>query len=112
MSQLNPRMNNDRDRQKVTLLRQAAEQGDARAQRLLALRYWRGRGVEQNHEMAAILMHGAAAQGLSLAQRDLAVFYQDGVGVGRDTARALELYMAAAAQGDPIAIKQLRELRT
>ena len=65
-------MNKNGDEQKVMLLRQAADQGDARAQRLLALRYWRGRGMEQDLELAAKWMQRAAAQGLSLAQRDLA----------------------------------------
>jgi TPR repeat protein len=92
---------------KFSLLRRHAEQGDARAQRLLALRYRRGRGVAQDWTEAVRWMQRAAAQGLSLAQRDLAEFYQQGVGVARDEARALELYRAAAAQGDPIAQRRL-----
>jgi len=92
---------------KLELLRRHAERGDARAQRLLALRYRRGRGVTRDWTEAARWMHGAAAQGLSLAQRDLAEFYQQGIGVARDAARALELYRAAAAQGDPIARRRL-----
>jgi len=97
-----------RDEQKVTLLRQEATQGDARAQRLLALRYLRGRGMERDHECAAKWMHKAAAQGLSLALRDLADFYQNGIGVRKDQAKALALYRAAAAGGDSIAIKYLK----
>ena len=104
-------MNNTGDEQKVMLMREDAAQGNARAQRLLALRYWRGRGMEQNLELAASWMHSAAAQGLSLAQRDLAGFYLNGIGVRQDPAKALELYLAAALQGDPIAKKYLKELK-
>ena len=100
-----------RDEQKVTLLRQEAAQGDARAQRLLALRYFRGRGMEQNYERAVLWMHKAAAQGLSLALRDLAGFYRDGIGVRQDPAKALTLYQAAAGRGDPIAKKYLRDMK-
>jgi TPR repeat protein len=101
-------MHKSSDEQKVTLIRQDAERGDARAQRLLALRYWRGRGVEQSNTLAADWMHKAAAQGLSLAQRDLANFYQAGIGVQQDLQKALSLYRAAAEQGDPIAARCLK----
>lgn len=100
-------MKQESDDQKLTLLRVHAEQGDARAQRLLALRYRRGRGVTQDLAAAARWMQSAAAQGLSLAQRDLAEFYQLGLGVPRDEVKALQLYRAAAVQGDPIAQRRL-----
>ena len=96
------------DRQKVTLLMEEAAHGDARAQRLLALRYWRGRGVTQSIELAAQWMKQAAAQKLALAERDLASFYQQGIGVERDPNEALRLYRLAAHQGDPIAKKVIR----
>lgn len=99
------------DEQKVTLLRQEAAQGDARAQRLLALRYYRGRGIEKNLQRAALWMHKAAAQGLGLALRDLAGLYQSGIGVPKDPAKALTLYRAAAERGDPIAKKYLRDMK-
>ena len=95
------------DEQKLKLLRDHAEMGDARAQRLLALRLWRGRGVAQDWTEAARWMQRSAAQGLSLAQRDLGEFYQQGIGVARDDRLALQLYRAAAAQGDPIARRRL-----
>jgi TPR repeat protein len=101
------RLDND---QKVSLLMEEAARGDARAQRLLALRYWRGRGVMQNNELAAQWMLQAAAQKLALAERDLAGFYQQGIGVARDPDEALRLYRLAARQGDPIAKKIIREI--
>jgi len=103
-------MNKFDDEQKVSLLRLHAEQGDTRAQRLLALRLWRGRGMEKDLESAAYWMQRAASQGLSLAQRDLAEFYRYGIGVERDPELALRLERAAAAQGDPIARKRLKSL--
>jgi len=97
------KMRRENDAQKITLLMRDAERGNARAQRLLALRYWRGRGVAQSVELAAEWMKQSAAQGWALAQRDLAGFYQSGIGVEQDAAEALRLYRLAARQGDPIA---------
>lgn len=96
------------DRQKVSLLMEEAARGDARAQRLLALRYWRGRGVTQNIELAAQWMKQAAAQKLALAERDLAGFYHQGIGVECDPNEALRLFRLAAHQGDPIAKQFIR----
>jgi len=98
------------DKQKLSLLISEAERGDARAQRLLALRYWRGRGVGQNNAIAAQWMKKAAEQQLVLAERDLAEFYDRGIGVERDPDEALRLYKLAAQRGDPIAEKFLRDL--
>jgi TPR repeat protein len=98
------------DQQKISLLMVEAQRGDARAQRLLALRYRRGRGVEQSDELAVRWMEKAALQGLSLAERDLGTFYHQGIGVVRDLHRALQLYRLAAQQGDPIAKKILQEM--
>jgi TPR repeat protein len=98
------------DKQKLSLLVSDAERGNARAQRLLALRYWRGRGVTQSDQRAARWMEKAAAQRLALAERDLANFYQHGIGVGRDRDEALRLYRLAAQQGDPIAKTFIRAI--
>jgi len=98
------------DQQKLSLLMIEAQHGDARAQRLLALRYRRGRGVEQSDELAAQWMAKAAMQGLSLAERDLGTFYHQGIGVVSDLQHALRLYRLAAQQGDPIAEKYIQEM--
>jgi len=98
------------DQQKISLLMFEAHHGDARAQRLLALRYRRGRGVEQSDELAVQWMEKAALQGLSLAERDLGTFYHQGIGVARDLHQALRLYRLAAQQGDPIAKKLLQDM--
>ena len=87
------------------LIMHEAEHGEARAQRLLALRYHRGRGVRQSDDLAVQWMRKAAAQGLALAERDLAGFYMDGIGVKQDPEEAMRLYRLAADKGDPIAIQ-------
>ena len=103
-------MRHAKDEQKIALLKKDAEHGDARAQRLLAIRYWRGRGVTQSAELAAEWMKKAAAQAWVLALRDLAGFYQNGIGVERDLAEALRLYRLAAGQGDPIAMNFIEDM--
>ena len=98
------------DPAKFDLLKRDAEQGHARAQRLLALRYLRGRGVAQDLAAAHRWLQAAARQGLALAQRDLGTCYEQGLGVARDVGEARRLYSLAAAQGDPIAQRFLQAL--
>jgi len=92
---------------KLDLLHTEARAGDARAQRLLALRYLRGRDVAPDPETAVHWLGLAAAQGLALALRDLGECYERGWGVAPDPARARALYEDAAARGDPIARTRL-----
>ena len=96
------------DPAKFALLLHDATVGDARAQRLLALRYLRGRGVTQDLAVAHRWLRLSADQSLALAQRDLGELYEQGIGVTQDMTEALRLYRLAAAQGDPIAIARLR----
>src|SRR3569623_2467089 len=100
------------DPAKCDLLMRDAEQGHARAQRLRALRYLRGRGVAQDLAAAHRWLQAAARQGLALAQRDLGTCYEQGLGVARDAREARRMYLLAAAQGDPIAERCLQELAT
>src|SRR3569833_2182721 len=89
-----------------------AEQGHARAQRLLALRYLRGRGVALDLAAAQRWLQAAARQGLALAQRDLGTCYEQGQREARDVREARRIYFLPAAQGDPIAERCLQELAT
>ncbi len=98
------------DPEKLKLLREDAERGIARAQRLLALRFLRGRGVPPDSGLALHWLRRAADQGLALAQRDLAALLEQGGGINRDITEAHRLYRLAAAQGDPIACARLRDL--
>src|SRR3569832_1364521 len=96
------------DPAKFALLLHDATVGDARAQRLLALRYLRGRGVTQDLAVAHRWLRLSAAQSHALAQRDLGELYELVIGVTQDMTEALRLYRLAAALGDPIAIARLR----
>lgn len=99
------------DPAKFALLLHDATAGDARAQRLLALRYLRGRGVPQDLAAAHRWLTLSAAQSLALAQRDLGELYEQGMGVAQNLTEALRLYRLAAAQGDPVAVVRLRALK-
>ncbi len=98
------------EEEKVALLEADARQGVPRAQRHLANRYLRGRGVPRDPARGAYWMSRAAEQGLALAQRGLGELYEHGLGVARDLERARRCYEAAAAQGDPVARAHLERL--
>ncbi|MCL1476344.1 sel1 repeat family protein [Marinobacter sp. M3C] len=87
-----------------------AQQGDARAQRLLAMRYQRGRGVIKDEAIAFHWMQLAAQQNFALAQRSLGEFYENGLGTESNVNLAFHCYSLAALQGDPIATKHLHRL--
>jgi hypothetical protein len=94
----------------VVVLQTDARQGIARAQRLLAMRYLRGRGVPIDETNAFYWMQLAAQQNFALAQRSLGELYENGSCTGMDIALASHWYRLAAKQGDPIAKKHLRRL--
>jgi len=98
------------DADKVRLLQADAENGEARAQRHLANRYLRGKGLSADPEQAAYWMGQAAARGLAPAQRSYGEFLEQGVGVAVDGEAARYWYEQAAAQGDPVARKHLARL--
>lgn len=62
-----------------------AEWGDAWAQGMLAMRYFYGRGVEQNYEKFAEWVAKAAEQGEPLSQYILGWCYKDGISVSKDS---------------------------
>ena len=88
-------------------LRQAAAQGDARAQYSIALRYAEGQGAPQNLTEAARWFERAASAGLAPAQYRLAVLYERGQGVAKDLGRARSWYQAAAEKGNVKAMHNL-----
>ena len=81
----------------------AAQAGDANAQYLLAMQFWRGRGVARNDAAAAQWFASAAEQNHSDAMTDLAAMYRLGEGVEKDTLRAFSLLMKAAEMGNATA---------
>lgn len=88
-------------------LRQAAAEGDARAQYAIALRLAQGQGTPQNLTEAARWLERAASAGLAPAQYRLAVMYERGQGVAKDLGRARSWYQAAAEKGNVKAMHNL-----
>lgn len=86
----------------VKFWRQAAEQGDAKAQNSLGEAYYEGQGVPQDYAEAARWFRMAAEQGNAEAQRSLgrAYAYAGGRGVPQDNAEAAKWYRMAAEQGN------------
>ncbi len=94
----------------VAVLQTDARQGMARAQRLLATRYLRGRGVPQDEAIAFYWMQLAAQQNYATAQRSLGELYESGSGITWDITMASHWYGLAALQGDAVAQKHLQRL--
>ncbi len=89
-------------------LRQAASEGAAAAQYMLALRLERGTGLLQNYSQALQWLTEAAQQGHRRAQQRLGHYYHSGLGGVRDRAAAIH-WLTQAAQagqadtdGDPV----------
>ena len=77
-----------------------AVEGDARAQSVLGLLHYRGRGVPQDYNEAAQWFRRAADQGDAAAQFYLGVMFSEGQGVPKDYAEAAKWYRLAADRGD------------
>jgi TPR repeat protein len=91
-----------------------AQAGDARAQFWLGAMYDLGRGVPQDHALAASWYRYAAEQGLPSAQHNLAHMYEMGHGLPADYAMsaAVAWYRRAADQGYSAAQLNLGALYT
>ena len=87
-----------------------ANHGIARAQRLLAIRYLRGRGVPKDEAVAFYWMQLAAQQHFAMAQRSLGELYENGFGIALDITLASHWYGLAALQGDSTAKEHLQRL--
>ncbi len=82
-------------------LREAAAQGDAQAQFVIATRYLNGEmNVPQDNAKAAYWYGKSAAQGLAPAQYRLGTLYERGKGVARDLEAALGWYERSASLGN------------
>jgi TPR repeat protein len=92
------------------VLRTDACHGVARAQRLLAIRYLRGRGVHKDEAIAFSWMQLAAQQHFAMAQRGLGELYEYGSGIALDITQASHWYRLAALQGDSTAKEHLQRL--
>ena len=87
-------------RQAVYWWRKAAEQGYAKAQLTLGVRYYKGEGVDKDYQQAVYWIRKAAEQGNKDAQYALGVCYYNGEGVAKDLKQAVYWYRKAAEQGD------------
>lgn len=79
--------------------KQETTKGDASAQYDCGLRYYHGKGIEQDLKQAAVWFEKAAAQGHAGAQFDMGVMYATGQGVAQNYNEAASWHYAAAAQG-------------
>ncbi|PXA91228.1 hypothetical protein DMC47_26040 [Nostoc sp. 3335mG] len=91
-------------------LRQAAADGDARAQFEIAAIYTEGRAVPADPEEAAVWYERAAAQGFVPAQYRLGNLYEAGTGVEQDLEIARLWYQRAAEAGNRMAMHNLAAL--
>ncbi len=79
----------------------AAENGNAKSQYRLGLRFERGVGGAPDYARAADWYRKAARQGMRRAAFRLGLLYQDGRGIGRDHKLAVHWYRDAAEAGLP-----------
>jgi localization factor PodJL len=91
-------------------LRQAAADGDARAQFEVAAIYTEGRAVPQDYKAAATWYERAAAQGFAPAQYRLGSLYENGNGVTKDLNTARLWYERAAEAGNRMSMHNLAAL--
>lgn len=83
----------------IRWLKQAAKANHTRAQGMLGLCHYSGRGVPLDYDKAAYWLARAAAKEDAIAQFSLARLYVNGQGVPRNLVKASELYLLAANQG-------------
>ena len=93
-------MNISNKTEKIKWLRNAAEQGDARAQYTLGDMYYSGNGVKINKSEAANWYKKAAEHGYAYAQCILGDMYYNGDGFRINKSEAAKWYRKAAEQGD------------
>jgi len=91
-------------------LRQAAADGDPRAQFEIGAIYTEGTVVEQDFKSASVWYERAAAQGFVPAQYRLGNLYEHGNGVDKDLEEARLWYSRAAEAGNRMAMHNLASL--
>ncbi len=87
-----------------------ADEGDARAQQMLAYKYDNGIGVPEDPYKSFRLCTLSAEQGYVKAQNSLGVHYQNGRGVAKDDEAAIYWYEKAADRGHKLAQANLASL--
>ncbi|WP_437556590.1 tetratricopeptide repeat protein [Acidithiobacillus sulfuriphilus] len=79
--------------------RKAAQQGDARAENIIGLAYYKGSGVPRNYQKAVRWYRKAAEQGDALAENNLGKAYYFGQGVPQNYGKAVHWFHLAAQRG-------------
>lgn len=79
--------------------RKAALQGDERAENIMGLAYYKGRGVPRDYFKAISWYRKAARQGSALAENNLGKAYYFGQGVPQDYTKAVYWFHLAAQRG-------------
>ncbi len=85
----------------IRIMRPLADQGNARAQRLLGMMYNAGWGVPKDDAEALKWFRRAANQGDGDAQASLGAQYRDGTGVPQDYVHAYMWFILAAQTEEP-----------
>lgn len=83
----------------ATLMRAAADTGDARSLNRLAKMYERGEGVTRDAAQARALTERAATRGSRQAMHNLGVYYAESEGPQRDLGKAADNFRRAANRG-------------
>jgi cell division septation protein DedD len=96
----------------VAVFRPLAEDGDAKAQSILAMMYNYGEGVPVDHRESARWYRRAAEQNYSVAQYNLGLALLEGKGMKANTDEAIEWLTKAADNGHFRARSQLANLDT
>ncbi len=89
---------------------QAANNGEARAQYDLAIRYLKGNGVEKDSASAIKWLKKSAGQNFVSAQHKLGILYREGRKVDTDMDQAIEYLMMAADHGNATAQYMLGDI--
>lgn len=89
---------------------QAANQGNAEAQRKIGVCYYNGKGVTQDFKEAVKWFHKADEKCIPLAQYNLGICYKNGQGVARDLGEARRWFQKATFYGNALAREALKDL--
>lgn len=84
----------------LPLLREQADQNDAKAQGQIGWMYFEGKGVPQDYNKAAEWLHKSAEGGHPASQYMLAWFYYKGIGVPQDYAKSADWAQQSSDKGD------------
>ena len=89
--------------EELAMRMEAAENGDAEAQCLLADAYFLGNGVEQDEQKAVEWFRKSAEQGHAVAEYALGNCYFAGRGIEKDEAEAFKWFLKSAEHGYDVA---------